>query len=235
MRFSAAAYPTQDQRNKPGKRMRIQIESHIELGEKIPTFDQQAVKNEPMLFSCSFWSAHMLGGPITRTFLDTLPVEWKTDKTIVDSRVHMLMPGWYPCIPGYHHDDVPRERSDGQPDYIAPSYRPKHAMLLVNADICPTEFAIGNGTFSEVPKGEIIYKQWHLEVKAKLEAGQLTKFECPDRQIVFFDDRTWHQGTRARKNGWRFFIRATMDTGRVATNEIRRQVQVYLENPMEGW
>jgi ribosomal protein L4 len=42
-------------------------------------------------------------------------------------------------------------------------------------------------------------------------------------------------GTRAVKNGWRLFIRASWNTDRKPTNEFRRQVQVYMENPMEGW
>jgi hypothetical protein len=42
---------------------------------------------------------------------------------------------------------------------------------------------------------------------------------------------------QANGNGWRFFIRASWSTDRVknCTNEIRRQVQVYMENPVEGW
>jgi hypothetical protein len=59
--------------------------------------------------------------------------------------------------------------------------------------------------------------------------------KTPSDTVVFFDDRTWHQGTRAVKNGWRLFIRASWNTNRKATNEFRRQVQVYMENPMEGW
>ncbi len=58
---------------------------------------------------------------------------------------------------------------------------------------------------------------------------------APENQIIFFNDRTWHQGTKANKSGWRLFIRATRNTGIKPKNEIRKQVQVYLEAPMEGW
>ena len=72
-------------------------------------------------------------------------------------------------------------------------------------------------------------------VEEKLKSGELELMKAPSDQVVFFDDRTWHQGTRAVKNGWRLFIRASWDTNRKPTNEFRRQVQVYMENPMEGW
>lgn len=81
----------------------------------------------------------------------------------------------------------------------------------------------------------VIYKQWHPEVERKISEGALEKYSVPDRQIIFFNDRSWHQGTMAVKSGWRWFGRISWGSGRVPTNEIRRQVQVYLEYPMEGW
>jgi len=53
--------------------------------------------------------------------------------------------------------------------------------------------------------------------------------------LIYFNWQTWHQGIGAHKNGWRWFIRATINTGRKPTNELRRQVQTYLAAPMEGW
>lgn len=42
---------------------------------------------------------------------------------------------------------------------------------------------------------------------------------------------------RANKDGWRWFARVSQSTNRAdfITNEIRNQVQVYMEFPMEGW
>lgn len=177
----------------------------------------------------------MHGGHPTRKFLEALPENLQNDKTIIDSRVHMLMPGWFPCIPGFHHDDVPRERSDKQPEYHNPSYRSNHALILYNGDICPTEFALGESEFPDVELGKTYYKEWHPMVEEKINSGELTSFKTPSDTVVYFNDRTWHQGTRAVKGGWRLFIRASWDTNRIPTNEIRRQVQVYLEAPMEGW
>ena len=189
-----------------------------------------------MFFNCSWNFAYEHGGLPTKFFLLSLPHQLHDkNKMIIDSRVHMLMPNFFPCIPGYHHDDVPREREDKQPEYFNPSYRSKHAMILFNGDICPTEFALGESDFIIPPVGKTIYEELHPIVEAKLTSGELKKYLAPSETIIYFDDRSWHQGTKAVSNGWRLFIRATWDTKRTPTNEIRRQVQTYLENPMSGW
>jgi hypothetical protein len=205
------------------------------FGSKLTKFSQDIIKNEPMLFSCDAKAAYDLGGPITRDFLNHMLTFDKLDNLIFDSRVHMLMPGWFPCIPGFHHDDVPREREDLQPNYINPSYKSNHCLALYGGEIAPTEFAIGEAEFSDIPLGQKCYKIWHKEVEEKIEQRILEKVKAPSEQIVYFDWNTWHQGVRAVGNGWRFFIRASWNTNRKPTNEIRRQVQVYLEKPMEGW
>lgn len=213
------------------------ISSNYQLGAKIDrTFTTEEVKNEPMLFGCDAFYAKALSGPLTLAFLEALPRDWiEAPDLVVDSRVHMLMPGWFPAIPGYHHDDVPRSREDGQPNYVNPEYRSEHVMMLVNADVCPTEFAIGDIDIALPPLGQTIYKTWHPLVDAAVSFGALQLHKVPDRTLAYFDDRTWHQATHAVANGWRFFIRASRNTHRKPTNELRRQVQVYLENPMEGW
>lgn len=213
----------------------MEIKSEITLGKKLPSFTDSTLKNEPMFFNCSWNYAHAHGGIPTKMFLESLPKELQNENTIIDSRVHMLMPNWFPCIPGFHHDDVDRNTENGQPNYKNPSYRPKHALILFSGDVCPTEFAIGEAEFSNPEQHDIVYKHWHKEVIEKISKGELTSVFAPNNNIVYFDDRTWHQGTKALKNGWRLFIRASWETNRKPTNEIRRQVQVYLENPMEGW
>jgi hypothetical protein len=147
----------------------------------------------------------------------------------------MLMPEWYPAIPGFHHDDVPRSREDGQPNYETPEYRSEHAMALVNADVCPTYFALGSADFAIPDIGKTIYREWHPLVSWLVENGPLSHYEVPDKTVVFFDDRTWHQATPAVKSGWRWFIRASRNTHRKPTNELRRQVQVYMDSLTEGW
>ena len=200
----------------------------------------------PMFFnaSCAFAWDH--GGPITRTFLDGVAQVpgWIKD-SVIDTRVHMLMPGWYPAIPGYHHDDVPRPPIEagrhfalaGQPDYDTPRYFAEHLTGLVNAEIAPTEFALGDCVMPRVEADRKIYNAWHFEVERLLRAKQLRRWSIGSGALVHFDWQTFHTGTRAVRDGWRWFGRISRYTDRVKTrtNEIRRQVQVYLEAPMEGW
>lgn len=200
-------------------------------------FDQDEIKNEPMLFNCDYKAAVALGGPITQELLRQLDAIHETHKIlencVIDTRVHMLMKDWYPCIPGWHHDDVPRERADGQPEYITPSYRSKHLMLLMNGNVCPTEFAVGTCNL-EIPKGTI-YESWNHDVDTLINHNILKTVVVKDNQWYKFDDRSFHRGTAAKGRGWRYFIRVSWDTKRKPTNEVRRQVQVYLDNVNQGW
>lgn len=217
-----------------------EIDSNFQLGEKLPSFTDKQVKDEPMLFSCDVAHAWDFGGPITRSFLsaffgDNIPFE--ASGYCMDSRVHMLMPGWWPCIPGWHHDDVPRSRDDGQPNYVNPEYESKHCLALINGDICPTEFAVGK---VNMPHADgIVYKEWHEIVEDKIFTGELQLTTAPSNQLVFFNNHSFHQGSRCVKNGWRWFGRISWDAGyeqgRPHFNEVRRQVNVYMEHPMEGW
>jgi len=231
---------------------KYRISSHYGVGGRLPDFDQKTVKDEPMFFSAKPKFAWQNGGPITRAFLAaffgiTLAdyAEWelrdgKVGNFCFDSRVHMLMPGWFPCIPGWHHDDVPRSRGDGQPNYENPETHAKHCLALVNGDICPTEFAVGLTEMPHVPEGAgPVYKTWHTCVEMDIASGKLKREQVPSNHLIFFDCNSFHQGTRAVGRGFRWFGRISWDAGyehgRPHHNEIRRQVNVYLENPMEGW
>ncbi len=203
------------------------------------------IKKEPMFFNSDLEYAYENGGNVTKEFIDALPKEWKLSEVVFDSRVHMLMPGWYPAIPGWHHDDVPRPEipvgqhflTAGQPDYDNTRYFSEHILGLVNADVCPTQFATGACIMPRVKDGETVYKKWHVEVEKLLKSGHLELHEVQDRTLYQFDWQTFHTGTKAVKNGWRWFGRVSRNTDRTKTitNEIRVNAQVYLEFPMEGW
>lgn len=213
---------------------RFTFNSRTTGGAVLPEATEKEIKDEPMLFKCNGEYAMELGGRLTHLFLSALPEDWKNTPILIDSRSHMLMPGWFPCIPGWHHDDVPRERADGQPDYIDPSYYAEHVMALWG-DASLTEFAIGEETFDDVPMGGVYYREWHSEVELMIQRKQLIRTIANQRQLIFFNWQTWHQGTPATKSGWRFFIRATRYSKAKPSNEIRHQAQVYLPAPMAGW
>lgn len=213
------------------------------VGEFPCEWDISTINKEPMFFKSHISFVRQHAGPITKAFLDCVPSGW--DDCVIDSRAHMLMNGWYPAIPGFHHDDVPRPPIEpgqhlltaGQPDYDNTKYFSEHLLGLVNAEVCPTEFAIGECEMPAVPDGGLIYREWHKEVVKLLENGGLKSVNAKSGQIIYFDWQTFHQATKAVGSGWRWFIRLTRNSDEVlmAKNEIRKQVQVYLEFPMEGW
>jgi len=213
----------------------MKIDSQIQLGTKLPLFSVNKIKNEPMFFNAGPDFVYRNAGPLTRAFLEGLSDEFlNSPDLVIDSRTHMLMPGWYPCIPGWHHDDVPRERSDGQPEYNNPSYKSKHA-LAVYGDCSITEFALGSAEFEDVPLGEKYYKVWNDVVDKMVHDKVLESLFIPSEQVIYFDWHSWHRGSPATKDGWRTFIRASIQTGRKPTNEIRNQTQVYMPILTEGW
>ena len=217
------------------------FDSNWRLGENlIGDFTEEDIKKEPQFFSSDGRYAYKQGGPITRSFFDAFFIETianasvpapEHDKNIIfDSRVHMLMPGWYPCIPGWHHDDIPRP-NNGQPDYDNPEYLSQHVCALVNGDICPTEFILDQVTLPAVEEGKTIYSEWD---KA-LQTMPVVRADAPSNRLIFFDWQTFHRGTKAVKGGWRWFGRLSWNTNRKFKNEIRTQTQVYLEAVNEGW
>jgi hypothetical protein len=223
----------------------LKITSNVHsVGESMPAFDESVVKYEPMSFNCDLDNAYNLGGEITENFINRLPDSWTAGPLVIDSRVHMLMPGWFPCIPGWHHDEVPRTRIDGQPNYAPGQIRSEHIMVLINGDICPTEFALGlNITLEEPELGKIIYEYWHRDVEVLIKNKSMWVQKVESGKLYRFDDRSFHRGTAAIAGGWRYFARATrylkdgivIAPPKVLANETRKQVQVYLQNPMQGW
>ena len=202
--------------------------------QRMSDYTQEQIKNEPMLFNCTFQYAWEHGGPITREFLKLLHEYWQED-SVFDSRVHMLMPGWFPCIPGYHHDDVPRTRADGQPNYDDPNHYSQHIMATVNGEIAPTYGVTGTVVVPIAPLGQKIYSVWHDYLTKEIKSDRLTEEAIPSNLLVEFDSNFFHRGSAAVKNGWRWFGRISRNTTRKPSNEIRRQAQVYMSDLTEGW
>lgn len=196
------------------------------------------IKNEPMLFSASYHFAYDHATDITRSFLEKVNtyMGWEKNEIIVDSRVHMLMPGWYPCIPGWHLDDVPRSRADGQPDHVNPIYKSEHVMAIIG-DASQTQFLDARLRLEDVPvnSGGSIYGRWNSDIKSLIDAFELRTIRAQSSEMVAFDWQTFHRGMPATKNGWRWFIRASRNTLRQRFNEVRNQVQAYLPALEEGW
>lgn len=208
-------------------------------------FGTKDIQQEEMLYKCSREAVREKGGLIANTLLDWLPLDWYKHEIVVDTRSHMLMKDMYPCIPGWHHDYVERDRNTGQPDYNSMDYHSEHLLFLIG-DVAPTQFAVGEASYNPVAEGTNVYSQWHKETEEHIRQGNLVVHSAPTNTWVLFDDFSMHQGVAAETNAWRFFIRVSrffkiVDGNRVYlkppkyANEIRKQVQVYMKDPYAGW
>ncbi len=217
----------------------IQFNSRFETVAKVPPVAPlHLLKSEPMLWSASLDYAVAAGGQLTRDFVTRLPESWRYDnRVVIDSRVHMLMPGWCPAIPGWHLDDVPRSGPRNQPNYVDPEYKAEQIALLVSTDgeICPTSFLSGQVELPEPPPDALVYEFWHREIQSQIRRGEQAEHFIQHGHLVWFDWQGFHRANESKGSGWRFFIRATRGSRRPAKNEIRNQVQVYLSNPERGW
>jgi hypothetical protein len=192
------------------------------------------IVEEPMLFSTSPDFAESYGGSLTRAVLRALSRERDRIATyisehpgtyaVIDTRSHMLMPGQYPAIPGWHCDAYPRGKgSSGQPDLKAGDPECFHYVVTVSDQ--PN--GVSNTTFMQVPLNlnvdpERVWGSVHDAVEA-LGIGAAT---ISDGHLIRFKQETLHRATRTHTKGWRWFFRMSMYHSK-PMNQIRRQVQVY--------
>jgi hypothetical protein len=71
-----------------------------------PTNDE--VKDTPSLWNASLEDAVKYGGDLTRAALSAMSLVGDKRYVIVDTKVHMLAPGQFPALPGWHTDGTPR-------------------------------------------------------------------------------------------------------------------------------
>lgn len=218
------------------------------LGKLDNVTPAESLKNTTMLHQCSWGKAfdHTEKDaiqPLQSLFLN-LPLSWQEADVLIDTRVHMLMPGWYPCVPGWHHDAVPRTRPDGQPNYAEDQMRAEHVLMILGDDIAGTEFIEGDFELTDPEKLSGVYACWHREVSQQIKESWSvgTVEQAKPGEIILFNDRTFHQGVPATGTGWRYFVRVSRffnpdgtPTKVPAKNEVRHQSQIYTPQPFAGW
>jgi hypothetical protein len=153
----------------------------------------------------------------------------------IDSRSHMLMPGWYPCIPGWHCDDF--WRPEGQPDleHLKPI---KHFAVVLGAHVSTTEFLAEpirlpapSGIYEAFGSDRPLYAHYNEYIEDQKPRTYRAQSGC----VFQFGGLDFHRGLPAEEAGWRSFTRITVSDHREPKNEIRTQTQVYLTAPFEGW
>lgn len=205
----------------------------------------EQIESEPMLFHADWRFADKHGGPLTRRFLSgilTHLIGGSERYVSIDSRSHMLMPGWFPAIPGWHHDSVERSPLHGQPLYDSEGplgLHSEHYMMVIDATDQPTgamtEFIADKVSVpnpynqSSLP----VYGLWDNYINTFLPHA--TKFTVDSGLLYFFDNTQFHRAMPAVNNGWRWFIRATVSLKPAHDSKIRRNANVYLPEPGRGW
>jgi len=187
---------------------------------------EEEIKREPILYQCSYDHALRYGGPITKEVLTQLP----HGDCLVDTRVHMLMPGWYPAIIGFHLDFVPRELPNSQPN-LEKTHNQIHYMATIGDSSIP-EFVIEPLEVSIDESGKTnVYTQLNEHVE-KINPRLM---KATPNNIWKFSSHDVHRATAATKAGWRYFIRVSYNTGVEPKNTKRTQVQVYLPEGYKSW
>jgi hypothetical protein len=208
----------------------MRLVSSVERGLYLSDFTEEDIQKEPMFMDATPEFALEQGGPITRDFINTIKEEISFNSlkpVIFDCRVHYVEQGQYPAIPGWHHEDASRVgNKNRRPEYINPQYRSYHVMGMINGDICPTEFALGEVDF-ELPDSDYVYGIWAPMVDEAIKDGQLQLYRAPSNQLIWFDDRVWHRASSAVKSGWRWWGRMSYSTHRIPTNKIVENYPVY--------
>lgn len=215
-----------------------------------PVFSVSQMEAEPMLFSSDLNFAEQAGGPITQWALAevrhminvALGYAERAGKNYgvsIDTRTHMLMPGFFPAIPGWHCDAVPRSSYHGQPDLDAADLdHVLHIVICVGAEgadpMSYTEFIPCNTKVYIDTEGENIWTQVHKQTEQALSEGRATKIATSNGKIAMFDQHGIHRATPATSRGWRWFFRATVSDAK-PQNSIRHQTQVYITEESGGW
>lgn len=198
----------------------------------------EAVRDEPMLFGATLDFAKREGGHLTRVLCAWLEDLDPHSNVIVDTRTHMLMKGWYPAIPGWHCDAIPR-KEDGQPDFNDPRIAGiRHFMCVID---CGTEALTEFVTFKDVPiwpetpEGENVWAVRSRMIN-NMPPDKLDVVTVESNVLYEFGPHDYHRAMPAKRNGgWRFFFRASVDTTNLPKNVIRKQTQVYLPDVDMGW
>jgi hypothetical protein len=222
--------------------------NYVKVGNSIVTPTQDAIENTFNLRQVSLEDAMRYGGSITRNAIGAMKFHGDRRNIIVDTKVHFLMPGMCPAIPGWHTDGVPRgielnPASNGKPVLsaqeqgliTAPRYH-----LLVTGNHCPTRFINEPMEISGmelVGSGPLYTNMTHIVDKRIAEGGVETA-DSPDSTVLEWDWWNIHTAQQATARGWRYLIRVTeTDHIEPRTNPadfIRTQNNVYA--PMDfGW
>ena len=185
---------------------------------------------ERSMYQASMDFALHSGGPITRQFINKLPFSF-FDNVLVDVRVHSLQKGYYPAIPGWHLDWLPRTNKGEDPIVeTIPDY--DHVVLIV-AETSLTEFVAEPSALVLPDKGA--FEHANSELNLFKDVANLKTDHVISGDMVQFTSRDWHRPSPAEGNEWRLLIRASRIDHKKPSNQLVTQSQVYIPIQEASW
>lgn len=153
---------------------------------------------------CTFKQTYDLMPEVSPLLSSVFPhLQYDEEDYLVDVKVHMLMPGEYPCIPNWHQDFVPRD-CDGKK---LPSEKTLDDMMYIHVSGEPkTEWKSYQEKFSSEGFDWIVFNQndIHRGVRSEIH--------------------TW-------RGFMRLIPKWFVHPGTKNMGQIRRHTQVYIDNP----
>ncbi len=196
------------------------------------------IKNTPSLWNASLTDAFRYGGDLTRAALGAMNLRGDRKFITVDTKVHMLMPGFRPGIPGWHTDGVPRDASGhpgakGAPRLAMqveldryPNASPRYH-LLVTGEHCPTRFLAEpfKAEFPAQPTPDL-----YRLLTEKINEASPPTFSV--KASTAYQMSWWdaHEAVAATAHGWRFLIRVTESDWIRPETDLRKIIR--LHNPV---
>ncbi len=193
------------------------------------------------LFRCDLNQAYDLL-PELSSLYDSAPIQGEQSEWEIDVKIHMLMPGQWPCIPNWHCDYVPRGEN-GITDYQLAKQRVAEGappmLLWVSGTPC-TQFLSRRVTMPYVPQNHSGIADFihQLCQKEDMHDDRPLLTSIDPQQWVSMSSLTPHRGMVSDKHQWRIFARLTHKSiapVRSQTSSIRRHCQVYLDASEFSW
>ena len=217
--------------------MLVNFKESFKLISTVPEFPslEEKIEQEAMIYGGSWKWCLNNAGPLTRIIMEKIETEstlssetishaLKGYHPVIDTKSVMLMPGMYPCIPGWHCDGVIRDDKYSQPclDSIREDVY-HYVCCLYTEGGEGTHFLCCDNTYDLDPE-----RVWQSL------SEQVDQHYCSAKsgEIYRFNRSQIHRGPVATTRHWRYFFRLSFYHMPCA-NKIRNQVQVYTKDT--GW
>jgi hypothetical protein len=215
----------------------------LKYGKTIEQPSTELIKNTPQLWNASLEDALKYGGELTKSAIGAMDLKFDRKYIVVDTKIHMLMPNFFPAIPSWHTDGVPRGNelkpdSKGVPNiYAQEEMSPSRFHLLVTGNGCLTEF-VSQPVILDVPDEPTAELYKIINKKIEEQKDDLNIVTTPSCTVVEWDWWNIHRGIKATKHEWRYLIRVTETDHMLAQIDLRQilrtQIQVYVPENF-GW